>query len=110
MEKRHPLISCTAEEFKEKHLGKIGTPKRDKFEKEVAEEILKEQVDKIFTKLYNNHTDGKQWDKAKRAILKLIKVAPTPKQAIEIKGTTTISNKEITIAYYQAKNKEGRTS
>jgi len=34
----------TIEEFKNKHIGKIGTPKRDNYEYELKVELLSEQI------------------------------------------------------------------
>lgn len=34
----------SVEELKEKHLGKIGTPKRDKYEQELKIELLAEKI------------------------------------------------------------------
>ena len=42
------------EELKEKHLGKIGTPKRDKYEQELKIELLSEEIKAL--RISNNLT------------------------------------------------------
>ncbi|MBK9733421.1 MAG: helix-turn-helix transcriptional regulator [Saprospiraceae bacterium] len=44
----------SVEELKEKHLGKIGTPKRDKYEQELKIELLAEEIKAL--RISNNLT------------------------------------------------------
>ena len=41
------LKSIGLEELKDKHLGKVGTPKRDQYEYELSIEILAEQIKQL---------------------------------------------------------------
>ena len=46
------------EDFKDKHLGKIGTERRDQYEHELRVEILSEQIKQLKRKEVNSRTIG----------------------------------------------------
>ena len=46
----------SVEELKERHLGKIGTPKRDKYEQELKIQLLDEMIALRISKLYFSST------------------------------------------------------